>query len=75
MRLLNVHTLEFQEFHTNDCPPYAIASHRWIGEEIIFQQFRDRARHPHITETPGFKKILSFCEFMRVWGKDLSTGG
>ncbi|KAF2167185.1 hypothetical protein M409DRAFT_22614 [Zasmidium cellare ATCC 36951] len=31
MRLLNVHTLQFQEFHDgHDVPAYIIASHRWL---------------------------------------------
>jgi hypothetical protein len=72
MRLLNVHSLEFRNFHGSDRPPYAIASHRWIGEEITFQQFSDRETRPQIKDTPGFKKVLSFCEFMRDWGKDIS---
>jgi hypothetical protein len=74
MRLLNVHTLEFQEFHGSDQPPYVIISHRWVGDEITYQQFRDReiSSNSSLTERAGFKKIVSFCEFMRVWGKDVS---
>lgn len=72
MRLLNVNTLEFGEFHGEERPPYVIASHRWLGQEITFAQLRDQALHPHIRESPGYRKVLSFCEFVRVWGKDIA---
>ncbi|CCF46015.1 hypothetical protein CH063_14902, partial [Colletotrichum higginsianum] len=39
MRLLSVKSLEVKEFSANVIPPYAILSHRWLGddEEVILQ--------------------------------------
>lgn len=37
MRLLNSFTLEFHEFEFGSCPPYAILSHTWGGEEILYR--------------------------------------
>lgn len=37
MRLVNSYSLEFREFETGSCPPYAILSHTWGGEEVLYQ--------------------------------------
>lgn len=37
MRLINSYSLEFQEFENGSCPPYAILSHTWGGEEILYR--------------------------------------
>jgi hypothetical protein len=37
MRLLNVKTRKFEEFFVLKIPPYAILSHRWTDNEVIFQ--------------------------------------
>lgn len=37
MRLINVHTLEFEEFEGQKVPTYAILSHRWEDEEVLFR--------------------------------------
>ena len=39
MRLLNSKTLEFEEFASNEIPPYAILSHTWGREEVPFADF------------------------------------
>src|ERR1700753_940492 len=42
MRLLNVNTLEFEEFVGEvgrDIPPYAILSHRWTTEEVTYKEY------------------------------------
>ena len=50
MRLVNIETQEFEEYHGQDVPPYAILSHTWGGEEVSFQEYswlRERARELH----------------------------
>ncbi|KAK6433533.1 hypothetical protein LTR95_010286 [Oleoguttula sp. CCFEE 5521] len=63
MRLLNVDTLKFKQFHTSP-PPYVIASHRWADEadEITYQDVlsgNDKSR-------AGYKKLEGFLNFMRT---------
>ncbi|RYP21713.1 hypothetical protein DL766_007885 [Monosporascus sp. MC13-8B] len=40
MRLLNSHTLDFEEFSEPSIPEYAILSHTWGGEEVVYQDMR-----------------------------------
>ncbi|RYP07536.1 hypothetical protein DL765_009134 [Monosporascus sp. GIB2] len=40
MRLLNSHTLDFEEFSGPSIPEYAILSHTWGGEEVVYQDMR-----------------------------------
>ena len=67
MRLLNIHSLDFRTFPSDDKPRYAIASHRWVGEEITYQQFVWHKNDASIRDIAGYKKILAFCEFLRGW--------
>ena len=39
MRLLNIWSLEMDEFFDEDIPPYLILSHRWQGREITYKDF------------------------------------
>ncbi|KAF2168773.1 hypothetical protein M409DRAFT_20790 [Zasmidium cellare ATCC 36951] len=59
MRLINIHTLELEEFFSP--PPYAILSHRWIGREITYEQFMN----PSQRKGPGYEKIASFCRLLQ----------
>lgn len=59
MRLINIHTLDLEEFF--DPPQYAVLSHRWIGREITFEQFMD----PVQRVGAAFRKIAHFCELLR----------
>ncbi|KAF7185311.1 Vegetative incompatibility protein HET-E-1 [Pseudocercospora fuligena] len=61
MRLLNVHTLDFGEFHHEDIPPYIIASHRWGLDELDYKDLRKRRR----TNSFGYTKVLKLCEIVR----------
>lgn len=47
MRLVNVHTLELEEFFGEAIPKYAILSHTWVdGQEVTFQEFsNNKARN------------------------------
>jgi hypothetical protein len=48
MRLLNVHTLQLESFDKRDTiPPYAILSHVWGPDEVVFQ---DLQRPDHAVE-------------------------
>lgn len=66
MRLINVHTLEFEEFFEGDLPAYAILSHRWIGREITHQDFL-KGRNQ---DSAGYKKVVQFCDFVRERGTE-----
>lgn len=40
MRLINVHNLAFEEFEGEEnIPKYAILSHRWEQEEVLFKHW------------------------------------
>lgn len=61
MRLINVKTLELEEFTDNDTPEYAILSHRWgsAGSEIAFQDLQKLS--PAQQNSEGFAKITNCC--------------
>lgn len=61
MRLINVHTLELEEFVGSEIPPYCILSHRWEGKEITYRDYRKGRRK----ESAGYQKIVRFCEWVR----------
>lgn len=58
MRLLNIKTLKLESYENwNTVPPYAILSHTWEDEEILFHDIvADTER-----EKKGWKKILGAC--------------
>lgn len=67
MRLLNIYTLEFREFHGDEIPPYLVTSHRWSNDEASYKDVLKNRRR----DTIGFKKIFGFCHFAIQWaGKD-----
>ncbi|KAK4891822.1 hypothetical protein LTR27_009674 [Elasticomyces elasticus] len=63
MRLLNVHTFRFEEYHNElNVPPYVVASHRWqAGTEAMI----DDIKHRRNTETKGYKKVEGFAKYIR----------
>ena len=61
MRLLNIYTLNFEEFLGNDIPPYAILSHRWGSEEVSYKQFCKRVN----CDGAGYDKIINCCNFAK----------
>lgn len=67
MRLLNVHTLEFEEFVGTHTPRYAIASHRWYMDEPTIEAFITRCN----TDSDGYKKVEQFCRFTQRWDPDI----
>ena len=58
MRLLDVRTLELKTFVDN-IPPYAILSHCWEDEEVVFS---DIAHLEQAKNKKGFAKIEKTCE-------------
>ncbi|KAK3711883.1 hypothetical protein LTR37_009401 [Vermiconidia calcicola] len=66
MRLLNIRTLQLEEFFEQDVPRYCILSHRWQGKEITYKEFRKGLR----TDSPSYKKIVDFCSFVQGQQQD-----
>lgn len=61
MRLLNIHTHTFREFHGENIPPYLIASHRWTADETTFKDVLKKRNK----SSAGWRKIEGFCEQAR----------
>ncbi|KAF5669200.1 het domain-containing protein [Fusarium circinatum] len=59
MRLINIKTLELQEFFNENTPPYAILSHAWGEQEVTFQDWQNRQQ---VTQKHGYSKILKACK-------------
>ena len=61
MRLLSTTDLSFQEFYDSQNPKYAILSHRWIGDEVSFEDFYHvKAQDPY---GERFAKIRNCCAY------------
>ena len=67
MRLLNTTPpLLAKEFNESELPEYAILSHTWEKEEVLFS---DLPLLPNSAEAnPVYAKILSFCDLARAQG-------
>lgn len=63
MRLINIYTLELEEFFTTQTPRYYILSHRWGPEEVNYKDYRKK----RTTDGPGYRKIVDACDFARTW--------
>ena len=59
MRLLNVNTLKLSEFFEAEIPPYAILSHRWGEDEVLYKNFVEERN----CDGKGYRKIINFCNF------------
>jgi hypothetical protein len=68
MRLINTNTLVLAEFIEDSIPPYAILSHTWDNDEVLFEQMRNFA--PSLYEKRGLKKITQSCRIARELGLD-----
>jgi hypothetical protein len=60
MRLLNVKTLELDEFTGHQTPRYAVLSHRWSENPQVEVSFHDM-RAKRFKHKEGFKKIKHTC--------------
>lgn len=58
MRLINITTLEIEEFFDISIPEYAILSHTWGDGEVSLQDWADRKNRRF---KPGFQKIMWAC--------------
>jgi hypothetical protein len=69
MRLLNTASLELQEFMGDRAPPYAILSHTWGDEEVLFDDIRNKTA----SSRKGYAKVIGCCKkaaedgFKWVW--------
>jgi hypothetical protein len=62
MRLLNVDSLNFEDFRDADTPRYVAASHRWLTNgEVTFQDVRDRRN----TNSESYQKVEAFAGYVR----------
>jgi hypothetical protein len=70
MRLLNTTTFELKDFLGGNTPEYAILSHTWGEEEIIFQDLSAQARAPDEPwkTKKSFKKVSGFCSLAHEKG-------
>jgi hypothetical protein len=57
MPLLDSSKLTLHEFYDSNIPKYAILSHRWENEEVIFQDMRD-GKGPGMA---GWSKVTGCC--------------
>jgi hypothetical protein len=60
MRLLNAETFEFKEFFPPEVPSYAILSHTWEDDEVLFSHMA--ADQAAAQRMPTFRKIRYTCE-------------
>ena len=65
MRLINVATLQLEEFMGTQIPPYTILSHTWGLEEVTLQELPNLQT---ATLKTGFSKIAETCEQARRIG-------
>ncbi|KIV98900.1 uncharacterized protein PV09_09346 [Verruconis gallopava] len=61
MRLINVHTLHLEEFSQDKVPRYAILSHTWGSDEVLFDDLQTEDR-VLLSDRQGFWKVKSCCE-------------
>ena len=57
MRLLNTKSLDFGESFDSDIPEYAILSHRWGENEVVYKELKKGKAY----EGSGLKKIQESC--------------
>lgn len=69
MRLLNVHTLEFESESRTPEKAYAIASHRWEKDEATFQDVHEKKN----LSKAGYQKVKSFASYVRNNVPDIDT--
>ncbi|SPO07278.1 uncharacterized protein DNG_09972 [Cephalotrichum gorgonifer] len=58
MRLLNATTLRLETSIPGDEPPYAILSHRWTDDEVLFDDVQNGTAHTK----GGFSKLRGCCD-------------
>ena len=71
MRLININTLEFEEFFDDNIPSYAILSHRWSRDEVTFSDYRKGRRK----DSAGYQKVRSLCDITAKYNTWLQKQG
>lgn len=67
MRLINVESLQLEDFSTSSTTPeYAILSHTWGDEEVTFQDMSSSLRK--FSRKKGYSKIQKTCEIAKTHG-------
>ena len=61
MRLINTRTLELEMFEGDRIPKYAILSHRWGEDEVLF----DDMRNGSASGKESYQKVVKCCEQAR----------
>jgi len=69
MRLINVDTYHLEYYIGRPTPPYAILSHTWEDEEVLFQNMQD-GHLDKARKKKGFAKIEHCCRQAREDGFD-----
>jgi hypothetical protein len=58
MKLINTLTMSLEEFYGKAIPKYAILSHRWEDEEVLYQDMASTDR----TKKRGWQKVQGCCK-------------
>lgn len=62
MRLLNVETLRLESYHNpEDTPPYAILSHTWGDEEVLFEDLEEAIESTKLRQLESRLEDLESC--------------
>jgi hypothetical protein len=64
MRLLNTSTLRLESFFDSEIPEYAILSHTWGKEEVLFDDIHDTTKTLPVHKK-GFAKVQGSCDQAR----------
>jgi Heterokaryon incompatibility protein (HET) len=67
MRLLRSTTLQIEEFVENEVPPYAILSHTWGENEVLFKDIQSLT---DAQRKAGYKKVANCCRQAALDGID-----
>lgn len=67
MRLINSKTFYLEEFHGDQIPPYAILSHTWRDEEVLFDDWEHYERR---VGKAGWSKVMNTCRQARLGGHE-----
>jgi hypothetical protein len=62
MRLINVKTFELEEFHDEKSVKYAILSHRWETEEVLYKDMMTESDRTRAKSLKGWYKVEKCCE-------------
>lgn len=68
MRLINVKTYELEEFHDENEVEYAILSHRWEQEEVLFKDMTGRVNFSNVRTKKGWYKIQKCYQQAQIHG-------